>query len=429
MFIVNYCFAQNNILKPLNVGDTVPLILFNKFLNGDKSVQLKDLKGKLIILDFWNTGCLACLKSFPKIDSLQKQFANKIQFVMITNQSLREVKALFSKPNMKTPDIPIVVEDVAFYNQLFPHEGDPLHVWIDTNGIVRAITDGHNATVSNIQKFLKGNSVQLSSRISKIQLTQNSLLEEGCNKLKDFIDSYSLFFVGLNDQTTDHRFRLIKNEGTNKLSKISVVNVPLLTLYSLAYSKELFGVDINIRNLQINNRIIIETKNPLDIRYAGADSLLDEWNSRNLISYEASVNPKGGFDLLKVLQQDLDRHTSFSATLEEKEMNCLVLIRTSNKEKFKVKNSNAVPYSVYQNTYSIVNKPLQTSLIPDLIIGNQTRAAPITDETGLFTPVDMQINSKLNDLKLLRDELKKYDLDLIPAIRTIKMLIIRDKKA
>jgi thiol-disulfide isomerase/thioredoxin len=422
-----YSFPQAQRSKRLNIGDTLPLISFGNFFESANAVQLNELRGKAVILDFWNTGCVACIKSLPKMDSLQQQFGNKIQIILMTNQSSKQVRNLFSKPKIKKPHIPIVVDDTMFYKKLFPHDGDPLHVWIDSGGIIRAITDGYNATVSHIQSFITEGRIELSSRISQIDIGQNSLLEESCSDLKDLVSSYSLFFSSLNQQTIERGLRLVKDETTSKLSKVSAINIPLMTLYSLAFSKELFGVDVNVHNLQLNNRILIKTKNPLDIRYATADSLLDEWNNRNLVSYEASAVPRSRTDLLTIIQQDLNRYTRFSATIEMKKLTCLVLRRTSKEAKFKTINQNATPYSAYRDSYSIINKSLQTSLVPDLIISNQTGKMPIVDETGFNEPVDMQLNCRLSDLKRLREELRKYDLDLMPADRTIKMLVIRDK--
>ena len=71
----------------LNIGDPVPdlkLEVSNYFKN---NLSFSELKGKLVILDFWSHICVNCIKSFPLIDSLQKQFAGRIQIILVNQES------------------------------------------------------------------------------------------------------------------------------------------------------------------------------------------------------------------------------------------------------------------------------------------------------------------------------------------------------
>lgn len=430
MSLLKNSVAQTEAIKPLQKGDMISAIRFQKFLEPSTSVQLSSLKGKVIILDFWNIGCLACLKSMPKMDSLQKQFGSDIQVVLITNNSTDEVNNLFNRIKIKKPDLPIVVEDTIYYKKLFPHVGDPLHVWINRSGVITAITDGHNATVSNIQSLFNGQNVTLYTRPSTDDPKLDScLLNASSSSLKKFVNFYSIYLNNLNEETTINRLTLIKDSQNKKIVKVSALNIPLLTLYSFAYSRDLFGFDVNIKNLRYNNRIEIQTKNPLDIRYAYSDSLLDEWNNRNLISYETEIPSAYGLSIFSIIQSDLDRYTPFEAQIETRKMTCLVLKRTSKKDKMKTRNRKEDAVNFYKgNYYSIINQQLSASLLPHLVIANQALAYPIVDETNYEGPVDMILNTKLNDLKGLRKELNKYDLDIVLTERAIKVLVIRDKK-
>ncbi|HVT87497.1 MAG TPA: redoxin domain-containing protein [Tepidisphaeraceae bacterium] len=61
----------------------------------DKAVSLGDLKGKVIVLDFWATWCVPCLVSLPRIDALHKEMASKGVQVFAVN--VQEQKAQVQK--------------------------------------------------------------------------------------------------------------------------------------------------------------------------------------------------------------------------------------------------------------------------------------------------------------------------------------------
>lgn len=79
-------------MTALKIGDQVPDLNFPAFnYNNGKPAGFKfsDLKGKLIILDFWGTFCEPCLEGFSKLDSMQKYFKDRIQIITVNPQKKR----------------------------------------------------------------------------------------------------------------------------------------------------------------------------------------------------------------------------------------------------------------------------------------------------------------------------------------------------
>lgn len=67
----------------LTVGEKAPD--FTAFTPADEKVNLSDLKGKVVILDFWATWCGPCQVSMPGLEKIYQQIKNKGVVVLSLN--------------------------------------------------------------------------------------------------------------------------------------------------------------------------------------------------------------------------------------------------------------------------------------------------------------------------------------------------------
>src|SRR5688572_18723253 len=49
-----------------------------QWLNTEKPISLRDLRGKVVLLDFWTYCCINCIHVIPDLKKLEKKYANEL---------------------------------------------------------------------------------------------------------------------------------------------------------------------------------------------------------------------------------------------------------------------------------------------------------------------------------------------------------------
>lgn len=83
-FVEGSGFSEKKLMQKLEsypVADAAPEMKFVEWL-GDTPIALADLRGKVVLLDFWATWCGPCIATFPRLRSWHKKFAGN-DFVIV----------------------------------------------------------------------------------------------------------------------------------------------------------------------------------------------------------------------------------------------------------------------------------------------------------------------------------------------------------
>ena len=211
-------------------------------------MKVSDFKAKLLIIDFWGIKCSVCIAHMPKMDSLQKQFGSKIQFVYVTRDDEKKVKEVLMKAKVKKPDVPFFISDKQF-NKLFPHSGDPLHVWITPKGMVYAITQDYNTNEKTITEFLTGQNPIIPRRWDWGLNTDFPFVSEQNSTILGLVDSYSVWLTGVHNYEVGTGIRIRKN-NFGVTTGLQLRNVLLDQLYGFAFMPDIFQVPINYFGLR-----------------------------------------------------------------------------------------------------------------------------------------------------------------------------------
>ncbi|SDF95350.1 Thiol-disulfide isomerase or thioredoxin [Pedobacter terrae] len=403
--------------KGIQIGQTVPDITINNIHNyKTKTAKISDFKGKLLILDFWATWCSPCVAMIPRMDSLQKKFGDKVQFLSVTYQSEKEVlpflEKLEKRDGMKYT-IPLVNAENELH-KLFPHVYLPHYVWIDVKGNVSAITSHREINEIEIHNFfLKGNVAEHKrDEYLPYDLKQSFASNLNGSQLETSYSStltkYIKGLTPLSDVSTDEA-------GTKK---IIVLNGSLMGLYRTS---------LRDKFIMAKNRVIMETvdSNLLNTRFKGAEYL--NWlNKGNGFCYELKVEPALAKDIYGFMRDDLNRlFPKYKAVIETRNKEVYVLRRTSKVDKIKTKGE---PYlaTFNLNGCKMVNTYLIQFISELNKIYQQRSPYPIIDGTGYMEKVDIELEANLSDISSINKAIKRYDLLLEKSIAPIEVLVIKD---
>jgi len=95
---------QERLLENLNiepVKETLAPDFLLKDLDGN-SVRLRDLRGKVVLLNFWATWCPSCRFEMPSMEALHKEFGDQGLVILAINfrESPEEIQSFYKEHNL-----------------------------------------------------------------------------------------------------------------------------------------------------------------------------------------------------------------------------------------------------------------------------------------------------------------------------------------
>ena len=110
---------------------------FSVTTSGGEYIALEELRGKVVLLDFWGTWCPPCVASVPSLRSLYKRLAKEPSFVFIgvSSDSEEEKWREFTAKNQM--EWPQYLDRDRHVQRAFEVRAFPTYIVIDHEGIVR----------------------------------------------------------------------------------------------------------------------------------------------------------------------------------------------------------------------------------------------------------------------------------------------------
>jgi len=107
-FLQAVSYVKSLVISPkvTEISERTPISSLNTDLQAivnANNINLADLKGKVIFLNYWATWCPPCRAEMPSIQQLYNDYKDKIAFVFITNDPKEKVEAFYQKNNHDFP--------------------------------------------------------------------------------------------------------------------------------------------------------------------------------------------------------------------------------------------------------------------------------------------------------------------------------------
>lgn len=409
-------YAQT--LRPLQLNETIPVVQYTYAFNDMVGAALlPDNSGRLTILDFWATWCSSCIKAFPKMETLQDEFKDRLQVVLVNTRNSGDdtikVNRFFKKWQERTGKplrLRSVVND-SIFGALFPHNLIPHYVWINSTGKVIATTSAEQVTAASIRAVLDG--VEVAFPMKRDQDRDRPLFTNTDLPVGQML-RYSILlkgrFDGLGSGNRLHR-------TGNLLHGHAITNTPLVEMYKTIF-REMFREFTN-------NKLMLDVKDPSLLIAPPPSEQRDKWNRVNMYSLDVIVPVNQSDSLYPYMLHELNRYSEYYGQMEKRKLTCMALVSTDKNNKLKTKGG-----KTESRLFSEDNPYLKNAEIRYLISRLNNCPAitlPVLNETGYTGNVDIDFLDGFTDIKKIRKRLQQFGLDLQEAERTIEVFVIKDK--
>lgn len=427
----NYLFATTVLLfsshltysQELKVGDKIPDLLLKNIWNYEKEeLDLNDYKDKLIIFDFWSFWCAPCLENLPKIDSLQNEYKDKIQFFWVNRKPKAEVVEFFAKRNrLKIPTLtPFITTDTLLDN-FFPHDGVPFYVWVQNGKVL--YTTNMAVTKENLERHFRGETALYNTPAKAAYL-------------KSIHDADIFPYVKYTTQ-------IIKAIDTLNIHIDQIgSNIPydarsVQELYEMAYNE---SENEDFYKFSEHGRTILELEDAKQYRRPERGGNYDIWRGQYGYYYYAILPEWLQHQKYNIMKEDLNRYFGLKPSIEKRKVKSLAIVKTSKLDKIQTKGGSPdltlfeVDYKV--DDFEKLNPPIRYlknqpfQLLVDILKGkgNARWKINVVDQTGITGNIDFEMSEAeimQDDINGFRKALRRYDLDLVEKMISMEVLVLR----
>lgn len=152
-----FCTAQ----QAYKTGDVIPDLPIKKILNHTSpSAPLNRFKNTLIIIDFFGTWCVPCIRALPELASYKSKFSDNISIVLVSTEEEAKLSKFIS--NRQPFPFPLIVDEDKAFTNLFQPPSYPYTIILNKDLKVLSIRNAADLSESMLEKYIAGEQTSIS---------------------------------------------------------------------------------------------------------------------------------------------------------------------------------------------------------------------------------------------------------------------------
>jgi len=348
---------------------------------GGARVDWANLKGKVVVLEFWATWCSPCVASLPHLNQLVASLdPAKFQFISIDDEEVKAVETFLARK--KTAGwVGVDASDTVFAS--YGITSRPTTVIVDGNGKIFAVTGIDTVTTADLQSVAEGKAVAFKPAEEIITASSASLPSGG----------QQLFAVSVSKALPDAKETQIQHPPTGT---------------------DFLGVDVDT--------LLVDVLDPFSERYALAGPLPEG-------RYDLRVN---FVDVAEKVRTSSVRQTVLAALhlrIQAKTVSKPAYILRATEASKQLLSPSASTHATkrghWHGSYVLMNGSMD-DLAFVLATGLET---PVVNETGIRGNYDARLMNAGTDIESLNTVLKRdLGLELVPGNREMPLTVLEISK-
>ncbi|SDF46827.1 soil-associated protein, TIGR03435 family [Mucilaginibacter pineti] len=370
--------------------EVVPDINFTTVLNAPvKATTLSQLKGKIILIEFWATWCGACLEAMPHLKQLQQKYPDRLQVITVTEETAKRTgQYLASRPS----NLWFAVDTGGSIAKIFPHQLITHSVLISSEGKLIANTNPESITDLLIDSIVNKKEIHVSEKKDFQISSEDELINTvfpATETLKKRFDMQPEI-KGARGLSTAYL-----TDSTWHGKRITAINCNIVALYRVAYGNFPYRRVIDSSHTQENSPrycldIIVENKT----------------------------------ELLPTMQNELLKRFDVQARIEN-QLKDVYVLKVTDPVKFKGIPVNRSGIRTYMGRHGEIDQQgLTMTDFANYLENNGTGRLLVVDETHVDKKFDIKFSFQPENPQSLTDILTAMGLRLNKEKRKVQMLTL-----
>jgi uncharacterized protein (TIGR03435 family) len=371
--------------QALKVGDNLPNYQLKSVVNYKAdSLNFKDAKGKILIIEFWGTWCSPCIPALQHLDEIKNKFPNDVFVVGISDDSKERLTKFLTK---RVVSVPLASEADMRLNGMFAFSMVPHTIIVDKNGKIMAVTSPNEITEEKIKEIIAGKNPKFKPKEDK-----------------EFDSKIDYFGA---DESTDYSVIQKSNikgfpsfsrrgSGVFKDRRISCINLMPQSILQLAFKKSSESTIVNLPEAK--------------------KAFLPE----NIYCFDIIVKESDKANLYKIMQVEAMKLFGLKANIEKRVVDVYVLKKIADILKESTKKESSEESSGKGIKAEYVGIDFLVSFITNVV------GKPVVDETNLKGKYDINFEYEEEDPTSLKKVLATLGLKISKEKREVEMLVIEE---